>query len=158
MPVSRLRLRLTGLFALIFAIALLVLGLSLVLYLRRRASETLTAELLSSSEELSRAIVRETARGTSALERAVSEALKEWPQSASSFVVRDTLGHPLASTGQLDELEHIPDVRAARDGSRILTVPMSGDGELRVVAVPLTIAGRRLTIVGSGIDRRPARA
>jgi len=150
MPISRLRLRLTGLFALSFALALVLLVLSLLLYLRQRASDTLSAELLSSAGEFSRAIVRErTESGEVALQRAVTEAVNEWPRSATSFVARDSLGRTLGSTGEIALLEHVPVIPPFREGSRIVTVPIDDEGDLRIVAVPLAIDGQALTILAA---------
>ena len=148
MPVSRLRLRLTGLFALSFAAALVVLGLSLLLYLRQRASEGLSAELLASAREFSRAIVREaTETGTAPLERAVGEAVAEWPRGSMSFLVRDSVGRTLGSTGELTQLEHVPDTPLVTGAARVLTVPVDDEGDLRIAVVPLTINGQLLTVL-----------
>lgn len=150
MPISRLRLRLTGWFALSFAVALVVLGLSLFLYLRQRASENLSLELLDSAQEFSRAIVREEAEtGGTSLALAVIEAVNEWPRSSKSFVVRDSRGGVLGSTGELTQLEHLPEVLPFQRGSRVFTVPVDDEGDLRVAAVPLDVAGEQLIVLAA---------
>jgi two-component system heavy metal sensor histidine kinase CusS len=150
MPVSRLRLRLTGLFALSFVVALVVLVLSLLIYLRQRASDTLSADLLSSAQEFSRAIVREhTETGVTALTDAVTEAVNEWPRSAKSFVVRDSTGRTLGSTGELTQLEHVPAGLQFQGASHIVSVPVDHEGDLRIAAVPLAIDGQEIMVLAA---------
>lgn len=100
MPLSRIRLRLTAAFAIAFLGGLVVLDLSLYGYLRHRASAQLTARLDTAAHDLALAVRREDREnGATTLATAAHDALVEWPEGSTVFLIRNADGATLATRG-----------------------------------------------------------
>lgn len=108
MPLSRLRLRLAGRFALSFLAGLTLLNLALFAYLRHRADARVTAQLSASARDLVDAVrdefTEESSDGPSRLPRGAAAALAEYPPRADAFMVVDSAGKILATRGPASAL------------------------------------------------------
>jgi signal transduction histidine kinase len=100
MPLSRIRLRLAGWFALAFVVGLLALSLTLFLYMRRQNEARFNRQLTLTAGELLSAIRSEYAEAPdSGAAAAAAAALEEWPDHPEAFAVYDARGRRLGLTG-----------------------------------------------------------
>ena len=143
MPLSRLRLRLAGWFALCLLASLAVLDLS-HWYLRSHADRRLTRDLESAANQLAAASRREfeesPARG---LPEAARNAVEEWPAGPEAVAVYDAAGRLVARGGPADLSAFVPstapigttDVPLRGDEAAARLVPSSSDGAPRFTAL-----------------------
>ncbi len=100
MPLSRIRLRLAGWFALAFVVGLLALSLTLFLYMRRQNEARFNRQLSLTAGELLSAVRTEYAEAPdSGAAAAAAAALEEWPDHPEAFAVYDAAGRRLGVTG-----------------------------------------------------------
>ena len=109
MALSRVRLRLTAGFAVAFLLGLAALNTAFYGFLRRQASQRLSARLTSATQQLAEAIRAEQREAPSAgIGPAVAEALSEWPDPGISVLVADDRGVLLGVRGDTAQLRFIP--------------------------------------------------
>ncbi len=151
MPLSRLRLRLAGSFALAFTGGLLLLSGTLVLYTRRQSDLRLTRELRSEAGALASAIRLEfEEQPPDGVEGAARAALEEWPTRPEAFAVYTSEGHRIATTGPGSLTRLLPETLAADDtGSADLL-----DGTPHVRLVPYEAADPRFRVMAAGVATR----
>ena len=100
MPLSRLRLRLAGWFALCLLASLAVLDLSLYWYLRSHADRRLTRDLESVANQLAAACRREFEESPAGgLMEAARNAIEEWPAGPEAVAIYDAAGRLVARGG-----------------------------------------------------------
>jgi signal transduction histidine kinase len=109
MALSRVRLRLTAGFAVAFLLGLGLLNTALYGFLRRQASQRLTARLEAAARELADAIRAEEGEAPAAgIGPAAAEALSEWPDPGISVLVADARGTAIGARGDTAELRLLP--------------------------------------------------
>lgn len=122
MALSRVRLRLTAGFAVAFLAGLAALNAALFAYLRRQASQRVTAHLQLSTQQLLRSIRTEELQDRTAEPAAAArEVLGEWPDPLVALRVYDSQGRVVGSHGDSTLLAVLPDPGALTPG-RIRTV------------------------------------
>ena len=148
MPLSRLRLKLAGWFALAMLLGLGALDFSLYAFLHHRALQRFDRGLSAAAGGMAAAIERELAEtpdGT--LERAVLEAIAEFPPVGYSFVVLDSNGRRVATKGTDDLTQLAPPFAplpvngpapASRAGARVVAAGISAKPGATVVAIAST--------------------
>ena len=136
MPLSRLRVRLAGTFALSFLVGLMALNLGLFLYLRHRADLRLTRQLEQTARQLAEAVNVELSEPDQpTLPHAAHAALEEFPASADAFMVTEPSGALLEARGPqalLERVAPLPPLTAASTVDR----PVPGAVPLRISVVP----------------------
>lgn len=151
MPLSRLRLRLAGSFALAFLAGLLLLSLSLFAYARRQSDTRLTRELATEAQELVAAIqIEYQVAPDSGLAGAVDAALEEWPPRPEAFGIYALDGRRLARTGPGSLADALPE-----EWSERLQRPLDllrPSPARRLVGAMSTSPGFRVAAVGT-MDR-----
>ena len=102
MPLSRLRLRLAAWFGCAFLIGLASLNVALYLYLGRKASQRLLAEMQSAASGVVAGVRREQndPPGRPWTE-AAKDAIQEWPPGPETLAIYDAGGHLVASRGEV---------------------------------------------------------
>lgn len=137
MPLSRIRLRLAGWFALAFVLGLLGLSLTLFLYMRKQSEARFNRQLSLSAEELLKAIRAEYAEAPdSGVVAATAAALGEWPDHPEAFAVYDTRGHRLGITGPPALANAFAAILPAKLGTPV-DVPGTREHQIRVAAAPV---------------------
>ena len=110
MPLSRLRLRLAGWFALAFLAGLLLLSITLFLYAHHQSDRRFTEELATQARELAAAVrVEQSETPMAGLEAAVGEALDELPSRSEAFGVYATDGRRMGTGGPPSLRKWLPD-------------------------------------------------
>lgn len=151
MPLSRLRLRLAGSFALAFLAGLLLLSITLFVYSRRQSDRRLTRELSSDAGELASAIRIEYAETPAGgVEAAVRAALEEWPGRPEAFGIYGMDGRRMGVTGPESLKEWLPDTLMAGSMRPV---------DLRrkmphVRLVPIEMADPPFRVMAAGTTRR----
>lgn len=137
MPLSRLRLRLAGWFALCLLASLAVLDLSLYWYLRSHASQRLTRDLAASANRLVTACRREFEESPAAgLPEVARSVIDEWPVGPEAVAVYDATGHLVARGGPAAMAAFAPPTAPLG----VTDVPLPGD-EAAARLVPSGSAG-----------------
>ena len=137
MPLSRIRLRLAGWFALAFVVGLLGLSLTLFLYMRRQNEARFDRQLSLTAGELLNAIRAEYAEAPkNGVAAATAAALEEWPDHPEAFAVYDAAGHRLGRTGPTPLANAFAAKLPAKLGSPI-DLPGTGEHQIRVAAAPV---------------------
>jgi signal transduction histidine kinase len=132
MPLSRIRLRLAGWFALAFVVGLLGLSLTLFLYMRRQNQARFNRQLSLTADELRNAVRAEYAEAPdSGIAAASAAALEEWPDHPEAFAVYDAAGHRLGQTGPEPLARVLPAAFPANLGSTF-DLPGTGEHQIRV--------------------------
>lgn len=151
MPLSRLRLRLAGWFALCLLASLAVLNLSLYWYLRGHADRRLTRDLESAANQLAAACRREFDESPAGgLAEAARNAIEEWPAGPEAVAVYDADGRLVARGGPGALSAFVPPTAP----SRIIDVPVRDD-EAAARLVPSGSAGApRFTALVIGSTER----
>lgn len=119
MSLSRLRLRLTASFAVVFAAGLTVIFMVVLGYLWRESVHRLDARLASIAQGVAEALereIRETPDST--LSYAAAETVAEWPSNDDSFGILDANGAVIATADRAHAINSVvgSSPRAARDG------------------------------------------
>jgi signal transduction histidine kinase len=110
MPLSRLRLRLAGWFALAFLAGLLLLSVTLFLYAHHQSDRRFTEELATQARDLAAAVrVEQSETPMAGLEAAVGEALDELPSRSEAFGVYATDGRRMGTGGPPSLRKWLPD-------------------------------------------------
>jgi signal transduction histidine kinase len=137
MPLSRIRVRLAGWFALAFVVGLLGLSLTLFLYMRRQNEARFNRQLSLAAGELLSAIRAEYAEApNSGVAAATASALEEWPEHPEAFAVYDAAGNRLGLTGPTP----LANALAANLPSKVVSpidLPGSTEHQIRVAAAPV---------------------
>lgn len=149
MPLSKLRLRLAGFFALAFLAGLLLLSITLFVYSRRQSDRRLTEDLSGAAGELAGAIRIEFAEiPADGVEGAVKEALQEWPERPTAFGVYAEGGQRIGSTGPAALKKWLPGNLPAN------MQPMDvGEGRPHVRLVPLASDIPAFRVIAAGTTR-----
>jgi signal transduction histidine kinase len=149
MPLSRLRLRLAGWFALAFLAGLLLLSVSLFLYAHHQSDRRFTLDLANQARDLAAAVrVEESETPKLGLDGAIREALDELPNRTEAFGVYGLDGHRIGTGGPPSLRKWLPDSLPATDlqpkvfrtrRPHIRLVPISGaDPDFRIAAIGTT--------------------
>jgi signal transduction histidine kinase len=137
MPLSRIRLRLAGWFALAFVVGLLALSLTLFLYMRRQNEARFNRQLSLTAGQLLSAIRAEYAEApNSGVAAATAAALEEWPDHPEAFAVYDAAGRRLGVTGP----PLLANALAAKLPAKLrspIDVPGTAEHQIRVAAAPV---------------------
>ncbi len=141
MSFSRLRLRLTGSFALAFLAGLTLLNGASFLFARHQASQRLTRRADAIADEVITAVQREAADTPArSLAAAAQAALREWPEGPEGVVVYSRDGQRVAETGDSTLTLHAPTSQiAALNGARGVATVAGGSARLaerRVTTAP----------------------
>jgi two-component system, OmpR family, heavy metal sensor histidine kinase CusS len=137
MPLSRIRLRLAGWFALAFVTGLLVLSLTLFLYMRRQSEARFNRQLALTAGELLTAIRTEYAEAPdSGVAAAAAAALEEWPDHPEAFGVYDAAGRRLGVAGPAPLAQALP-VKLPSNLATPTNLPGAAEHQIRVAAAPL---------------------
>jgi signal transduction histidine kinase len=137
MPLSRIRLRLAGWFALAFVLGLLGLSLTLFLYMRRQSEARFNRQLSLTAGELLNAIRAEYAEAPkTGVAGATAAALQEWPDHPEALAVYDAAGRRLGLTGPAPLAHALPGKLPANLGSPI-DLPGTAEHQIRVAPAPV---------------------
>jgi signal transduction histidine kinase len=137
MPLSRLRLRLAGGFALAFALGLGLLAAGVLGYLWRESSSRLDARLLAVTDGVARAVARELNDAPdSSLAYAANEVVKEWPANDDAFGIVDDHGVLVAGVNRSRALDAAVGAWARAGSGTRFTVSHAGQ-DFRAMALPL---------------------
>ena len=116
MPLSRLRLRLAGWFALAFLAGLLLLSVTLFLYAHHQSIRRFNEDLATEARELAAMVRVEEAESPNAgLEAAIGEALDELAKRSEAFGVYDIDGRRIGTGGAASLRKWLPDSLPAGD-------------------------------------------
>jgi signal transduction histidine kinase len=156
MAASRLRLRIAGGFAAVFAVALGVVALASVTYLRRESEQRLERRLARVVVDVGAGVERELQESPdSSIAFAAHEVVFEWPANGDAFVVLDTAKRLLTALDRDSTAVTIAQAMAMRTDSSTFEV-RRGDVRYRAVAREVTLptrrtgAVRRFTVVAFG--------
>jgi signal transduction histidine kinase len=135
MPLSRLRLRLAGWFALAFVAGLLVLSLTMFLYLRHQSETRFHRQLAISAGQLLDAVRLEYVEAPAlGVPIAVKAALDEWPAHPEAFGVYDTAGLRLGVVGPAALTRTLPDTLQPDLPTTPTDLPARGEHGVRLAA------------------------
>ncbi len=150
MPLSRLRLRLTGWFGGAFLVGLAILSIVLFVFLRHREDRELTARLHETLGAVAEAIRREDAEpDTPDLASAVRDALREYPARDMALAVYGPDGQRLESGGPIRLLAGMPDWATLPAAGAERDLPLDGEGHLRVASGTARVGEAILTIAAA---------
>jgi signal transduction histidine kinase len=151
MPLSRLRLRLAGWFALAFLAGLLLLSVTLFLYAHHQSERRFTEDLATEARELAAAIRTEQAETPKAgLEAAIAEALDELSKRSEAFGVYAVEGRRIGTGGLTSLRKWLPDSLPASD----LRPREFLHGRPHVRIVPVNVPDPDFRIAAVGTTRR----
>ena len=148
MPLSRLRLRLAGWFALAFLAGLLLLSVTLFFYAHHQSDRRLTMDLAGEARELAAAvdIERNEAPGRS-LEDGIREALAEWSGRSEAFAIYAPDGQRYAVGGAPSLTKWLPESLSGSDiASRDFRRKRP---HVRMVAIEFPDPGFRVAAIGT---------
>jgi signal transduction histidine kinase len=149
MPLSRLRLRLAGWFALAFLAGLLLLSVTLFLYAHHQSVRRFNEDLATEASELAAMVrVEEAETPNAGLEAAIGEALDEVPSRSTAFGVYAIEGRRIGTGGPPSLRKWLPDslpdndlrpkeFRRRRPYVRMVPVKVA-DPDFRIAAVGTT--------------------
>jgi signal transduction histidine kinase len=154
MGLSRLRLRLTGSYAIGFFAVLIIFNLVVVRAVRRLEENLVTHRLQLAARDLLFEVPREKAeRPDASLANAAARVLDEWPSGPDALIVYGADGVLLAFIGAPALVEMAPRVLPAADGFARDTVSALGHRVRRVTASSPLL---RTLVIGSLDDTRRA--
>lgn len=144
MPVSRLRLRLAGGFAVILGVTLGLFVSAGLWQQWRQSRERLDTRLESVAIAVDHALVLELRDSpTSSLRAAAAEVVRRWPHESDAFAVLDSTGTPLAV---IDRLDLAPRALESARSTTAVRFDLERDGEdgraIRLPAVLSSAEGR----------------
>lgn len=160
MSASRLRVRIAGGFAAVFAVVLGVIAVAAVSHLRRESERRLERRLESVVVDVGEGVAREFRESPdSSLTFAAHEVVHEWPLNGDAFIVLDSTGTAVAALGRDSTVTAVVDalhrtVRTPRDS--VTFEVRFGDAHYRAVAEPTVLlprrgaASRRMMVVAFG--------
>jgi signal transduction histidine kinase len=135
MPLSRLRLRLAGSFALAFALSLGLLAAGALGYLWRESNRRLDARLTKTTESVAQALARELHDSPdSSFAYAANEAVKEWPPEGDAFAIADTLGRLIAGVDRDRQMDRVLGGWGRQPGVTRLSLDQGGP-DLRAIGM-----------------------
>lgn len=135
MPLSRLRLRLAGSFALAFALSLGLLAAGALGYLSRESNKRLDARLLRASESIAQAVARELHdTPDSSFAYVANEVVTEWPPDGDPFAIADTLGRLVAGVDRDRSMDRVLGAWGRNKAVTRLSV-QKGHPDLRVIGL-----------------------
>jgi signal transduction histidine kinase len=135
MPLSRLRLRLAGSFALAFALSLGFLAAGALGYLWRESNRRLDTRLTKTTESIAQALARELHESPdSSFAYAANEVVKEWPPEGDAFAIADTLGRLIAGVDRDRQMDRVLGGWGRQSGVTRLSLERGGP-DLRVIGM-----------------------
>ena len=135
MPLSRLRLRLAGSFALAFALSLGLLAAGALGYLWRESNRRLDVRLTKTTEAIAQALARELHETPdSSFAFAANEVVTEWSPEGDAFAIADTLGRLIAGVDRDRQLNRVLGGWGRQAGVTRLSLDTGGP-DLRVIGI-----------------------
>lgn len=135
MPLSRLRLRLAGSFALAFALSLALLAAGALGYLWRESNRRLDVRLTKTTESIAQSLARELHESPdSSFAYAANEVVTEWPPEGEAFAIADTLGRLIAGVNRDRQLDRVLGGWGRQPGVIRMSLDQGGP-DLRVIGI-----------------------